>query len=143
MLNKSVRQSVCGSPYVPNAQFLNKLCLCWFRTLSCAGLGLLWALRVVRSIPRGLWERRIHWGGKRRAPGLGRSKELPVCHWHHHPAMPRTQPRHPGRAQLLQLHPIPSMEPSQKYTQEHQQSLQQPRHRTNASQGFVITTPHG
>lgn len=49
---------------------------------------------------------------------------------------------HPGRAQLLQLHPIPSMEPSQKHSGT-PASLQQPRHRTNASQGFVITTPHG
>lgn len=93
MLNKSVRQSVRSSLYVPNAQFLNKLCLCWSRSLSCAGLSLLWALRGVRSILRRLWERRIHWGGKRCTPGLSRSKELPVCHRHHHPAMPSTQPR--------------------------------------------------
>lgn len=142
MLNKSVRQSVCSSLYVPNTQFLNKLCLCWSRTLSCAGLGLLWALRGVRSISRGCGRgeftvegRDVHqgWVGARSCQCVT-GTTIPQC--------PGPSPgSRDGAAREGSAAPAPS-NPIHGTISGTPASLQQPRHRSKASQGFVIT-PHG
>lgn len=145
MLNKSVHQSVCISPYVPSTLFQNKLCLRHFITpfLLPAQLG----PQRARSYPTGQGEPSRE-GDETHIPHQGTCSSLPLpctataslqC-----PAGQETSCRESSAFSALTalIHEIISETNSGLPALGDSASLQQPRHKTKASQGFVITTPH-